>query len=144
MSPFATDCSIDIAMGFDISRRSGAAGEMLISGQTKLQTFLPEIASYISSVQGLCCTGPEPVQTNMAFRVVSRDGRTLYDFNFEGYSADVLNKVMTLNLAEPTYFNSALLRSFGEKFKADSGAGVKVSLRQIAPSHKHRNLLHSF
>ncbi|KAI3361009.1 hypothetical protein L3Q82_012904, partial [Scortum barcoo] len=121
-----SDCSIDIAMGFDISRRTGAPREMLISGHTKLQTFLPEIVHYVSSVQGLCCIGPAPIKTNIGFRVVSRDGRTLYDFNFEGYSEDVVRKVMTSNLAEPTYFNTALLKSFQQKFSAESRAGVKV------------------
>ncbi|XP_040899842.1 collagen alpha-6(VI) chain-like isoform X2 [Toxotes jaculatrix] len=120
-----TSCSIDIAMGFDISGRTGAPGGTLVSGHTRLQTFLPEIAHYISSVQGLCCVGPTPIQTNIAYRVVSRDGRTLYDFSFEGYSEDVVRKVMTSNLAEPTYFNTALLRSFGQKL-GESNAGVKV------------------
>uniref|UniRef100_A0A3Q3MP21 Collagen type VI alpha 6 chain n=1 Tax=Mastacembelus armatus TaxID=205130 RepID=A0A3Q3MP21_9TELE len=119
-------CTIDIAMGFDISKRTGALGEMLVSGHTKLQTFLPDIAHYVSSVKGLCCVSPEPVKTNIGYRVVSRDGRSLYDFNFEGYSEDVVRKVMTSNLAEPTYFNTALLKSFEQKFKAESKAGVKV------------------
>lgn len=123
---FATACSIDIAMGFDITRRTVAPGEMLVSGHTKLQTFLPEIAHYVSSVEGLCCVGPAPIKTNIAYRVVGRDGRSLYDLNFEGYSEDVVRKVMTLNLAEPTYFNTALLKSFGQKFSAESRAGVKV------------------
>ncbi|XP_008296192.1 collagen alpha-6(VI) chain isoform X2 [Stegastes partitus] len=121
-------CSIDIAMGFDISQRRGLPGEILISGHNKLQTFLPEIAHYVSSVQGLCCVGPAPIKTNIAYRVVGRDGGSLYDFNFEGYSEDVVQKVMTLSLAEPTYFNTAMLKSFGQKFKAESRAGVKVLL----------------
>lgn len=57
----------------------------------------------------------------------------MYDFNFEEYNEDVVRKVMTTSLSAPTYFNSALLKSFGEKF-AKSGAGVKVSL---APSECH-------
>ncbi|XP_026227234.1 collagen alpha-6(VI) chain-like isoform X3 [Anabas testudineus] len=117
------DCTIDIAMGFDITRKTG---ELLVSGHSKLQTFLPEIAHYVSSVPGLCCVGPAPVKTNLAYRVVSRDGRSLYDFNFEGYSEEVVKKVMTSSLAEPTYFNTALLRSLGEKFNTQSRAGVKV------------------
>ncbi|XP_071324339.1 collagen alpha-6(VI) chain-like isoform X2 [Trachinotus anak] len=121
-----SDCTIDIAMGFDISQRSGAAREMLISGHTKLQTFLPEITHYISSVPGLCCIGPAPVKTSIAYRVVGREGQTLYDFNFEGYNEEVLRKVMTSNLVEPTYFNTALLKSFEEKFRVQSNAGVKV------------------
>lgn len=113
-------------MGFDITRRTG---DLLVSGHSKLQTFLPEIAHYVSSVPGLCCVGPAPVKTSLAYRVVSRDGRSLYDFNFEGYSEEVVRKVMSSNLAEPTYFNTALLKSFGDKFRAHSGAGVKVSQR---------------
>lgn len=132
--PFATDCSIEIAMGFDISRTPRAPGEILISGHTKLQTFLPTIVQYVSSVQGLCCVSPMPIQTNIAYQVVDIDGRTLYDTNFEGYSADVLRKVMTLKMSEPTYFNTALLNSFKERFKA-SRAGVKVSRTAFHPAN---------
>ncbi|XP_075993570.1 collagen alpha-6(VI) chain [Genypterus blacodes] len=124
--PNPPDCSIDIAMGFDISVRSGAPGETLVSGQTKLQRFLPEIVHYVSTVHSLCCIGPEPVETNIGYRVVSRDGRSLHDFNFESYNEDVVKKVMTLNLSEPTFFNTALLDSFKKKFALQSGAGVKV------------------
>ncbi|XP_034721340.1 collagen alpha-6(VI) chain-like, partial [Etheostoma cragini] len=119
-----SECSIDIAMGFDITRRAAAADGTLVSGHTKLQAFLPEIARYVSSVQGLCCAGPAPVKPNIAYRVVSRDGRALYDFNFEGYSADVVKKVMSVQLAQPTYFNTAMLKSFSQKF-SESRAGVK-------------------
>ncbi|XP_074510381.1 collagen alpha-6(VI) chain isoform X4 [Sebastes fasciatus] len=119
-------CSIDIAIGFDISQRSGAPGEMLISGHPKLKTFLPQIARYVSSVQGLCCVGPAPIRTNIAYRVVDPDGIFLYDFGFEGFSDDVVNKVMALTLREPTSFNTAMLKSFGQKFSKESRAGVKV------------------
>lgn len=130
---FATDCSVDIAIGFDISRRNGAAGEKLISGQ--LQTSLPEIVHYLSSIQGLCCTGPTPVQTSIAFQVVDRAGRPLYDTNFESYSKEPVEKVMKLQMSEPTYFNTALLKSSKERFKK-SRAGAKVRAEQpfIYPS----------
>ncbi|XP_047196684.1 collagen alpha-6(VI) chain [Hippoglossus stenolepis] len=119
-------CTIDIAMGFDISRRNRAPGETLISGHPKLEKFLPDIARYVSSVSGLCCVGPLPIKTNIGFRVVGEDGRPLYDTNFEDYSEDVVTKVKNLKLAKPTYFNTALLKSFGEKFRDKSNAGVKV------------------
>lgn len=127
MFPFATGCTIDIAMGFDISRRNTALGETLVSGHTKLESFLPDVANYVSSLKGLCCVNGELIRTNIGYRVVSEDGGTMYDFNFEEYSNDVVTKVMTSTVREPTYFNSALLRSFGEKFRTQSGAGVKVS-----------------
>uniref|UniRef100_A0A667YVW4 VWFA domain-containing protein n=1 Tax=Myripristis murdjan TaxID=586833 RepID=A0A667YVW4_9TELE len=121
-----SDCSVDIAMGFDISQRSGAPGQLLVSGQLKLERFLPEIVHYVSSMQGLCCTGTTPIKPNIAFRVVSRDGQSLYDFNFEEYNEDVVKKVMNLQMSEATYFNTALLQSFSNKFRAESRAGVKV------------------
>ncbi|XP_043972363.1 collagen alpha-6(VI) chain isoform X1 [Gambusia affinis] len=116
------DCSIDIAMGFDISRRSG---ETLVSSQSKLEAFLPEIASYVSSVPHLCCT-TSAITPSLAYRLVARDGRILDDFKFEAYSEDVVRKVMTSSLREPTFFNTALLRSFEAKFRAESRTGVKV------------------
>ncbi|KAM9851920.1 collagen alpha-6(VI) chain-like [Aulostomus maculatus] len=121
-----SDCSIDIIMGFDISQRNGAPGELLATGHPKLYTFLPEIAHYVSSVQGLCCVGPSPVQTKIAYQVVGEGGQALYDFNFDAYSLEVVNKIRTLNLRIPTFLNTAMLKSFGEKFKANSRAGVKV------------------
>ncbi|TDH11233.1 hypothetical protein EPR50_G00058760 [Perca flavescens] len=124
--PPPKDCTIDIAIGFDISRRTGAPGELLVRSHTKLQNFLPQILDYVSSFKDLCCVGPTPVKPNIAFQVVDRDGRTLYDTNFEGYSADVVNKVMTLPMSEPSYFNTAMLNSFKERFKIKSKAHVKV------------------
>lgn len=109
---------------------------MLITGHAALQNFLPEIAHYVSSIKGLCCAGPTPIKTNMGYRVVRQDGSTLYDFNFEPYSRGVVDNVMTISLAEPTYFNTALLKSFQEKF-SQSRAGVKVS-----PTGLHTKVIH--
>uniref|UniRef100_A0A667YNI8 Collagen type VI alpha 6 chain n=1 Tax=Myripristis murdjan TaxID=586833 RepID=A0A667YNI8_9TELE len=117
-----SDCSVDIAMGFDISQRSGAPGQLLVSGQLKLERFLPEIVDYVSSMQGLCCTGTTPIKPNIAFRVVSRDGQFLYDFNFEEYNENVLKKVMNLQMSEATYFNTALLQSFRNKFRVETNS----------------------
>ncbi|XP_059194891.1 collagen alpha-6(VI) chain-like [Centropristis striata] len=125
-SPVSTNCTIDIAMGFDISKRTGAPGETLISGHTQLQNFLPGIAHYVSVVQGLCCTGSTPVMPNIAYLVSARDGNFLYDTNFEAYSEDVVNKVLTLRMSQPSYFNTATLNSFKALFKAKSRATVKV------------------
>ncbi|XP_065813644.1 collagen alpha-6(VI) chain isoform X1 [Labrus bergylta] len=120
-----SSCSIDIVMGFDISKTDRAPGELLFSGHTKLQSFLTDIAHYVSSVPGLCCVGPAPVRTNIAYHLANRVGQTLYSTNVEPYSENVVDKVKALAL-EPTYFTSAMLRSFGEKMKTESGAGVKV------------------
>ncbi|XP_072249472.1 collagen alpha-6(VI) chain-like [Leuresthes tenuis] len=112
-----SDCTIDIAMGFDISDSTGA------KLREKLP-YLPDIVQHLSSVPGLCCVAP--VQPNLGYRTVHSDGRLLDDFKFEVYSEEVVRKVMDLTLTEPTKFNTALMKSFEEKFRTQSGAGVKV------------------
>uniref|UniRef100_A0AAQ6IRR1 Collagen type VI alpha 6 chain n=1 Tax=Anabas testudineus TaxID=64144 RepID=A0AAQ6IRR1_ANATE len=119
------NCTIDIAIGFDISQRTG---ERMINGHNKLKIFLPEIVHYISSVPALCCTGSKPVKTKIAFQVVDRDGKKLYDTNFDDYKPDVVDKILSLQVSRPSYFNTALLNSFRDKFKAESSAVVKVLL----------------
>ncbi|XP_030605327.1 collagen alpha-6(VI) chain-like isoform X2 [Archocentrus centrarchus] len=120
--PPEVDCSIDIAVGFDITDRNGLAE---ISGHIP---HLEEIVHYISSVNDLCCVESTPVQTKIAFHLVDHDGSALYDTNFEAVNKDVLKKVLTLGLSQPTYFNSALLNFFKDRFKAKSTANVKVLL----------------
>ncbi|XP_034553245.1 collagen alpha-6(VI) chain [Notolabrus celidotus] len=120
------DCNIDVVVGFDISQRSQAPGEILVSGHTQLQTFLPGIVRSLSSIQGVCCMGNTPIKTRIAFQVVGRNRRSLYDTNFEEYSGDTVTKVMNFNLEEPTYFTSDMLDSFKNRFKAEAKAGVKV------------------
>uniref|UniRef100_A0A8C5F6H0 VWFA domain-containing protein n=1 Tax=Gadus morhua TaxID=8049 RepID=A0A8C5F6H0_GADMO len=117
-------CSIDVAIGFDMSQRSGS--QLLVSGFPKLRAALPEILHHVSTLKGLCCVQNMPIEPNVAFRLVSHDGRVLDDFNFEPFSEAVVDKVMNVQMSEDTFFNTALLTSFQEKFKTQSNAGAKV------------------
>lgn len=124
---FLLDCTIDIAMGFDISERTD---EMLISGHNQLKSLLPNIVESVSLVEDLCCLS-EPVTTKIAFQVVDRDGSVLYDTDFNVYKREVVEKILTLRVSSPTYFNTALLDSFKNKFKTESNAGVKVRMTPV-------------
>ncbi|KAF5896158.1 collagen alpha-6(VI) chain-like, partial [Clarias magur] len=116
-------CTVDIGIGFDISRGSSHS---LFSGQYSLRTYLPEIIGYISTVNNLCCLPEQPVlQTNIGFRLVASDGKILHDINFEPYSDASVKKVMGYNKTQALAFNTQLLQSFQDKFAA-SKAGVKV------------------
>ncbi|XP_077453777.1 collagen alpha-6(VI) chain isoform X2 [Stigmatopora argus] len=117
------DCSIDIAMGFDVSQTSGRPGETLISGQSKLKTLLPEIVHKVSSIPQLCCTIYGPIIPNVGYRIVGQD-----DFAFEPFkpSDNVVSKVLSTELNVATRLDGAMLRSFGDKFREKSNAGVKV------------------
>ena len=121
-----------MAIGFDMSQRSGS--QLLVSGFPKLRAALPEILHHVSTLKGLCCVQNMPIEPNVAFRLVSHDGRVLDDFNFEPFSEAVVDKVMNVQMSEDTFFNTALLTSFQEKFKTQSNAGAKV---QQKPSGTH-------
>ncbi|XP_063341583.1 collagen alpha-6(VI) chain-like isoform X2 [Pelmatolapia mariae] len=121
------DCTIDVAIGFDITDTSGS-NNMLISDYIQHLEEIVHHISHISKVDNLCCTGvpQSPVKTQIAFHLVDSDGRALYDTNFPDFSEDVLKKVLSWRLSQPTYFNSELLNFYKEKFKAKSTATVKV------------------
>ncbi|KAL0985323.1 hypothetical protein UPYG_G00155470 [Umbra pygmaea] len=121
--PDPQSCTIDIAMSFDITRRT--TSRRLFDGQAQLQSFLPQIVQFASNLKGLCCVSSrEPIEANIGFHMVE-DGKVLYDFNFEKYDEKIVEKILTLETTQKTYFNSFLLRSLNEKFQK-SKAGVKV------------------
>ncbi|KAJ8354327.1 hypothetical protein SKAU_G00218940, partial [Synaphobranchus kaupii] len=117
-------CTVDIGIGFDISRRPRA--DLLFSGQQKLQAYLPEIIHYASSLDGLCCTEGKSIKPRIGFLVAGEDGRVINDYGFELYNEQVVKKVMALQTSETTFLNVKLLEAFSTKFKKQSRAGVKV------------------
>ncbi|XP_062848369.1 collagen alpha-6(VI) chain [Trichomycterus rosablanca] len=118
------DCTVDIAVGFDITRISS---QLIFGSQYKLQEYLRDIMQKISKLPNLCCRTERLTehQNNIGFRVVASDGTLLYDTNFETISDDIMNKIMNLRITQALAFNSQLLQSFMNKLKA-SNAGVKV------------------
>jgi len=87
---------------------------------------LEEVVRYVSKVEDLCCSRT-PIEANIAFYAVDEDGRPLFDSEFVAYSEDVVKKVLTRPWAQPTFFNSAMLKFFRDRFKAKSKASVKVN-----------------
>ncbi|KAI2655063.1 Collagen alpha-6(VI) chain [Labeo rohita] len=112
-------CSIDIGIGFDNSRTSSSF-RSIFRDQRKLQSYLPEIIRYISVVHDLCCIRSPTLTTNVGFRLVEENGRMLDDFSFEEYNEGVVKKVMALQTSQSLKFNTQLLRSFEQKFKASN------------------------
>uniref|UniRef100_A0A3B5AQI3 Collagen alpha-6(VI) chain-like n=1 Tax=Stegastes partitus TaxID=144197 RepID=A0A3B5AQI3_9TELE len=116
-------CNIDIAVGFDVTNRR--PGELLVGRNIRQ---LEEIIRYVSSVDDLCCPVPEPFQINIAFHVVNADGRIVLDTDFEPITEELLRKVLTYTVSQPTYFNSDMLKFFKDRFIAKSSSKVKVLL----------------
>uniref|UniRef100_A0AAV2ME79 non-specific serine/threonine protein kinase n=1 Tax=Knipowitschia caucasica TaxID=637954 RepID=A0AAV2ME79_KNICA len=120
-----TDCSIEVAVGFDVSHGTGwSPGTLLLQGQPRLQTLLPDLLHYLSTVPKLCCT-TGAVTPNMAFHVLDAAGQLIIDTNFEPYKGGVASKIMELRPSQPSLLNSAYLLSFKQLFQK-SKAGVKV------------------
>ncbi|XP_026109723.1 collagen alpha-3(VI) chain-like, partial [Carassius auratus] len=116
------DCDIDIAFGFDVSRRT--------STQTLFRPQVEQLVSAaihrISMIGDLCCVAKDKITTRFGYRLVSgTDARVLEDYGFDKYSEDVVKKVMSWRPTEPLDFNKLLLDSFREKF-VSSKAKAKV------------------
>ncbi|MEQ2218232.1 hypothetical protein XENOCAPTIV_000365, partial [Xenoophorus captivus] len=114
-----TNCTIDIAIGFDIS-----GGRAFSVPLFRLVSPLQEIVRSASTVSDLCCSAS--VQTRISFSIVDVDGSSLYVTDFETYNEDVLRKVLDFSWSQATFFNSALLKYFNVKFKSKSTAKVKI------------------
>ncbi|XP_023185935.1 collagen alpha-6(VI) chain-like isoform X3 [Xiphophorus maculatus] len=123
VSPFpppAEKCTIDIAVGFDIS--AGSSNVPLF----RLVTPLQEIVHRVATVNDLCCSASVP--TRISFSIVGVDGRSLFDTNFEAFKEDVLRNVMDFPWSRATSLNRAMLKYFRAKFQSKSRAKVKVLL----------------
>ncbi|XP_016363355.1 collagen alpha-6(VI) chain-like [Sinocyclocheilus anshuiensis] len=117
-------CTIDIGIGFDNSLTSSSS-QSIFRDQKKLQSYLLEIIRYVSVVHNLCCIRNPTLKTNVGFRLVDGNGKMLDDFSFDEYDEGVVKKVMALQTSQSLKFNTQLLRSFEEKFRA-SNSYVKV------------------
>jgi len=132
-------CTVDIGIGFDNSRTSSSS-RSIFTDQKKLQAYLPEIIRYISVVHNLCCITQPTLNNNVGFRLVDADGRKLDDLSFEEYSEGVVQKVKALQTSQSLKFNTNLLRSFEEKFRA-SNSYVKVRTAVTKPTISNLNRL---
>ncbi|XP_041962560.1 collagen alpha-6(VI) chain-like isoform X2 [Alosa sapidissima] len=112
-------CTVDIAVGFDITRRPSKP--TLFSGQGQLKQRLPKIIRDISSLDGICCAPPNNiVNPRIAFRLVDQKGKMLEFFDFTQYNPDNpdIDKIVTnLAIGEDTFFNKQLLESFEKLFR---------------------------
>uniref|UniRef100_A0A8C4XD08 Collagen type VI alpha 6 chain n=1 Tax=Erpetoichthys calabaricus TaxID=27687 RepID=A0A8C4XD08_ERPCA len=126
LSNFLPDCNIDIAVGFDISKRTRPT--LFFSGQPNLQVYFPEIMAQISSVAKISCASGSQISVRLGYHLATDTGKVIYDTRFENYSTEIVEKLMTLQTREATFLNERFLQDFADKFTKDSNAKVKVLL----------------
>ncbi|KAM6910514.1 collagen alpha-6(VI) chain-like [Xenentodon cancila] len=115
------NCSIDVAIGFDISG-TGVPGEALRRHVPRLE----EIVRYISTLNELCCTTPGLI--NIGFYALDVKGRSVFDASFEPYNENLVIKVLQTPWSRSSLFSSSLLNFFSDEFRTKSKANVKVVL----------------
>ncbi|KAK1172363.1 collagen alpha-6(VI) chain-like [Acipenser oxyrinchus oxyrinchus] len=117
-------CTVDVAVGFDISKRARFQG--LFSGQQKLQVYLPEIMQKISSMATISCATGSQIVMHLGFQITTDAGQVIFESKFDKYNEDIINKLIALQTNEATYLNAAFLQSFLTKFNKESRAKAKV------------------
>ncbi|XP_059372839.1 collagen alpha-6(VI) chain-like [Carassius carassius] len=116
------DCDIDIAFGFDVSRRTST--QPLFRPQ--VEQLISAAIHHISMIGDLCCIVKDKITTRFGYRLVSgTDGSVLENYGFEKYREDLVKKVMSWRPTAQLDFNKLLLDSFREML-ASSKAKAKV------------------
>ncbi|RXM37103.1 Collagen alpha-6(VI) chain [Acipenser ruthenus] len=118
------DCTVDVAVGFDISRRARFQG--IFSGQQKLQVYLPEIMQKISSMATISCATGSQIDMKLGFLISTDAGQIIFESKIDKYNKDIIKKLIALQTKEATYLNAAFLQSFLTKFNKESRAKAKV------------------
>ncbi|XP_072880204.1 collagen alpha-6(VI) chain-like isoform X2 [Hemitrygon akajei] len=109
----ASDCSIDIVVGFDLAGWSGL--QNIFTGQQKLRQKLPEIMQKITSVSNISCIPDSQLAINVAFYLQSTTGQVIFETKFENYTSektDLLKATQAEGKIDMTIEN---LESFGKK-----------------------------
>ncbi|XP_066547504.1 collagen alpha-6(VI) chain [Amia ocellicauda] len=120
-----SNCSVDIAVGIDISKQP--AGTSLFSAQHHLEVFLHNIIRKINSLEKVSCTPKSQLQISFGFELNNVENTYQTTFK-ECKDDDIVNKLKTLKIREPSKLNTAYLQSFWEKFTRESDATTKVLL----------------
>ncbi|XP_075127409.1 collagen alpha-4(VI) chain-like [Leptodactylus fuscus] len=118
------DCSIDIAVAVDSSRRSRPSTSSQI--QQKLNHYLPDLMKQISTLNNLSCVSGSPINISFSFAVPRLDGSFYFDSDFENYNEDILRKFIDAQSAVDTFLNFRSLETLWTKFKISSTQRAKV------------------
>ncbi|KAG9476083.1 hypothetical protein GDO78_002913 [Eleutherodactylus coqui] len=118
------DCSIDIIVGVDYSRRSGPVTASKL--RQKLNHYLPELMKDISTLSNLSCAAGSQINISFSFAVPGLDGTFYFDSDFENYKEDILRKFIDAQSTVDTFLNFRYLETLWAKFKTSATKKVKV------------------
>ncbi|XP_078098464.1 collagen alpha-6(VI) chain-like [Mustelus asterias] len=118
-------CKIDIAVGFDVSRRTGSRN--IFAGQQKLRAKLHPIFQEIASIHNISCAPASKLNIRMGYHVKSNTGQSIFETDFEDYKPEILDKLLEIQTDAKIDLNTENLKSFPGIFNT-SEATAKVML----------------
>ncbi|XP_072365903.1 collagen alpha-6(VI) chain-like [Scyliorhinus torazame] len=116
-------CTIDIAVGFDVSRRTGSRN--IFASQPKLQAKLHSILHEISTIHNITCASAAKLNIRVGYHVKSSTGQPIFETEFEEYSSDIINKLLAIQTDAKIDLSAENLKSFPGVF-SESEATAKV------------------
>ncbi|XP_043921565.1 collagen alpha-6(VI) chain-like [Protopterus annectens] len=120
------ECSVDILIGFDISKRTKVS--VLFDGQRKLQLYLPQILKKASSLSSITCSGGSRPKVRFSFLVLGEGANTIFSSPYDAYYEDALQRLMSFQTSETSYLNIQSLQVYLENLNSTATAKVKALL----------------
>ncbi|KAG8442862.1 hypothetical protein GDO86_011610 [Hymenochirus boettgeri] len=119
------DCSVDITISVDYSRR--ARPTTVARVQQRLKQYLPEVVQRIATLSNISCASGSQINLRFRYAVAAQD-TLVFDSDFEKYSEEVIKKFINEQSAVDTYLNVHFLQSLWNKYKGFPAQNVKVIL----------------
>ncbi|XP_060706238.1 collagen alpha-6(VI) chain [Hemiscyllium ocellatum] len=119
-------CTIDIAVGFDFSRRIGSRN--IFDSQQKLKAKLGSILQEIASMQSISCASASKLNIRMGFHLINNRGESVFDTGFEEYDPAVLDKLLRVQTDDDIDLNAKNIKSFIDAFSASTSTAKALVL----------------
>ncbi|XP_068092359.1 collagen alpha-4(VI) chain-like [Hyperolius riggenbachi] len=120
------DCSIDITVSVDYSRRIRPSTTSVL--QQKLNLFLPEVLQHVSTMSNLSCATGSQINIRFRYAVPKQDSTFLFDSDFDNYNEDILKKYILAQTTADTFLNVQFLESLWRKMQALPAQRTKIIL----------------
>ncbi|XP_063003668.1 collagen alpha-4(VI) chain-like [Elgaria multicarinata webbii] len=124
--PPSRDCSIDISVGVDISKRTRSPSALRL--RQKMQMYLPWLMQQLGPMINISCIAQSPVNIRFRYQVFAENGQSLFDSDFGEYNDEIIQKFLAVQTTVDTYLNIGFLQSFWDRSFSQTSAKVKVLL----------------
>uniref|UniRef100_A0A4W3GBD9 VWFA domain-containing protein n=1 Tax=Callorhinchus milii TaxID=7868 RepID=A0A4W3GBD9_CALMI len=112
------DCSMNIAVGFDLTH---PIGEEIFTGQHGLQAKLENILQRIGSVDKINCASNPSLKIRVGFHIQSDTGEAIFETELKEYNRKDVDDLKGIRTTSRIDLNEGYLASFSNKFIESAG-----------------------